>query len=127
MHIMSQKNPFHLKRQLTFLLFTFCNLFLHLALFLSIVSKSAEKSRLSVFWSRARIVHHRNQSQIYGKQCHAAIIIISASLEGLRSSTSRFIILSDLMSRLQPRKKMPNTTVSDSTQRTAICTRRMMN
>lgn len=66
---------------------------------------------------------------IYGTvySTHAAIIIISASLEGLLSSTSRFIILSDLMSRLHPRKKMPKMTVSDSTQRTAICTKRMMN
>ncbi len=58
---------------------------------------------------------------------HEAIIIISASLEGLLSSTSRLIILSDLMSRLHPRKKMPKTTVSDSTQRTAICAKRMKN
>lgn len=33
---------------------------------------------------------------------------------------------SDLMRRLQPRKKMPKTTVSESTHMTAICTTRMM-
>lgn len=33
---------------------------------------------------------------------------------------------SDLMSRLQPRKKMPKTTVSESTHITAICTTRMI-
>lgn len=67
-------------------------------------------------------------SLVYGTvySTHAAIII-SASLEGLLSSTSRLIILSDLMSRLHPRKKMPKMTVSDSTQRTAICTKRTMN
>lgn len=98
------------------------------------------------FWSKMKyikihLVHHWHENhtnrchssweiaglcQIYGTT-HAAIIIISASLEGLLSSTSRFIILSDLMSRLQPRKKMPKTTVNDSTQRTAICTKRMKN
>lgn len=46
------------------------------------------------------------------------------SLEGLRSCIRKLIMLSDLMSRLHPRKKTPKTTVSDSTQSTAICATR---
>ncbi|OWK14389.1 LYZL6, partial [Cervus elaphus hippelaphus] len=46
------------------------------------------------------------------------------SLEGRRSCIRKLIMLSDLMSRLQPRKKTPKTTVSDSTQSTAICATR---
>lgn len=47
-------------------------------------------------------------------------IAAPTSLEGRRSCTRKLIILSDLMSRLQPKKKTPKTTVSDSTQSTAI-------
>lgn len=50
---------------------------------------------------------------------------VSTSLEGLRSFTRKFIMLSDLIIRLQPRKKMPNITVRESTHSTAICTTRM--
>lgn len=51
----------------------------------------------------------------------------STSFDGLLSVTRKLIIPSDLMSKLQPKKKMPKTTVSASTHITAICTVRMMN
>lgn len=54
------------------------------------------------------------------------MIAAPTSLEGLRSFTKKLIMLSDLMSKLQPKKKMPNTTVKERTQRTAICTTRVM-
>lgn len=50
----------------------------------------------------------------------------STSLEGLRSVTKKLIIPSDLMSKLQPRKKIPKTTVRESTHITAIWTILMM-
>lgn len=50
----------------------------------------------------------------------------STSLEGLRSVTKKFIIPSDLMSKLQPRKKIPKTTVRERTHITAIWTILMM-
>lgn len=55
------------------------------------------------------------------------IITASTSLDGRRSFTKKFIMLSDLIMRLQPRKKMPKTTVSESTHSTAICTARVTN
>ncbi|CAM4622089.1 unnamed protein product [Leuciscus chuanchicus] len=51
----------------------------------------------------------------------------STSFDGLLSMTRKLIMPSDLISRLQPKKKMPKTTVSASTHITAICTARMMN
>lgn len=51
----------------------------------------------------------------------------STSFDGLLSVTRKLIMPSDLISRLQPKKKMPKTTVSASTHITAICTARMMN
>lgn len=51
----------------------------------------------------------------------------STSFDGLLSVTRKLIMPSDLISRLQPKKKMPKTTVSASTHMTAICTARMMN
>lgn len=51
----------------------------------------------------------------------------STSFDGLLSVTRKLIMPSDLMSKLQPKKKMPKTTVSASTHITAICTVRMMN
>ena len=50
----------------------------------------------------------------------------SVSFDGLLSVTKKLIIPSDFMRRLQPRKKMPNTTVSDKTHMTAIWTTLMM-
>lgn len=50
----------------------------------------------------------------------------STSFDGLLSVTRKLIMPSDLMSKLQPKKKMPKTTVSASTHITAICTVRMM-
>lgn len=92
---------------------------IYLSICMKIIPTGVVHAKLTVwvrFVARSRLAY----------STHAAIII-PASLEGLLSSTSRLIILSDLMSRLHPRKKMPKMTVSDSTQRTAICTKRMMN
>lgn len=44
------------------------------------------------------------------------------SLDGLLSVTKKLIIPSDLMRRLQPKKNIPKTTVSDNTHITAIWT-----
>lgn len=46
----------------------------------------------------------------------------STSLEYLLSVTRKFIMPTDLIIRLQPMKKMPKTTVSESTHTTATCT-----
>lgn len=52
---------------------------------------------------------------------------VSTSFDGLLSMTRKLIMPSDLMSKLQPKKKMPKTTVSASTHMTAICTVRVTN
>lgn len=54
------------------------------------------------------------------------MIAMPTSLDGRRSLTKKLIMLSDLMSRLQPKKKTPKITVKERTQRTAIWTTRVM-
>lgn len=78
-------------------------------------ASGGQKSRLLTPW------HRETPSSQY-----APTMTASTSLEGLRSVTKKLIIPSDLMSKLQPRKKIPNTTVRESTHITAIWTILMM-